>query len=304
MYNAVEHNPFAPHRKIALVTVRKEQKMPGPFPGMDPYLESAERWPSIHSAMSTYLFDALDDVLPQGYAASLEERCRIVQTQRNIRPDVFAVRPTREVTPLAPESGRGAALMARPSAASEWDAADAPRIVQSMPFDPPEIYLDIVTVGSNSRVVTTIELLSPVNKQSGEGREQYLAKQRQTLASHTHLIEIDLLRAGPPTVACGRPVYADVPRYDYLMCLHRSGQEGLFETWPRTVRERLPRLRVPLLDGDADVPLDLQAALDRCYERGRLAQRIDYAQEPVPPLSPEDAAWADERLRASGLRPE
>lgn len=152
--------------------------MPGPFPGMDPYLESPERWPSVHSAMITYLFDALDDVLPPGYAASLEERCRIIQT----------------------------------------------------PFDPPEIYIDIVTVGSKSRVVTTIELLSPVNKQPGEGREQYLAKQQQTLASHTHLIEIDLLRAGPPTVACGRPVYADVPRYDYLVCLHRSGQEGLFET--------------------------------------------------------------------------
>ena len=80
-----------------------------------------------------------------------------------------------------------------------------PRLVQVVPFDPPEIYIDIVTVGSNSRVVTTIELLSPVNKQPGEGREQYLAKQRQTLASHTHLIEIDLLRAGPPAIACGRP---------------------------------------------------------------------------------------------------
>lgn len=271
--------------------------MPVPFPGMDPYLESSERWPSVHSAMITYLFDALDDVLPQGYAASLEERCR------NIRPDVFVLRPTAGVTPLTPETGRGgAAIVSRPPLALDGEAADAPRIVQVVPFDPPEIYIDIVTVGFHSRVVTTIELLSPVNKQPGEGREQYLAKQRQTLASHTHLIEIDLLRTGPPTVACGQPVYADMPRYDYLVCLHRSGQEGSFATWPCTMRERLPRIWVPLLFGDADVPLDLQAALTRCYERGRLAQRIDYSQEPVPPLSSEDAAWADERLRVCGLR--
>ena len=100
--------------------------MPGPFPGMDPYLESPERWPSVHSAMITYLSDALDDVLPQGYAASLEERCRIIQTQRNIRPDVFVLRPTVGVTPLPPDTGRGGAtVIARPSAAPDGEAADA-----------------------------------------------------------------------------------------------------------------------------------------------------------------------------------
>jgi hypothetical protein len=38
------------------------------------------------------------------------------------------------------------------------------------------------------------------------------------------------------------------------------------------------------------------------YDRGRYAHRLDYRREPVPPLSPEDAAWADARLRQQGRR--
>src|SRR5262249_29865603 len=52
------------------------------------------------------------------------------------------------------------------------------------------------------RLVTTIEVLSPANKTPGaHGRKLYLRKQREILESQVHLVEIDLLRAGPHTTA-------------------------------------------------------------------------------------------------------
>ncbi len=62
-----------------------------------------------------------------------------------------------------------------------------------------ESYLEIRQAGTG-RVVTVLELLSPKNKRAGTGRDNYNAKHTKILASQTHLVEIDLLRAGesPP----------------------------------------------------------------------------------------------------------
>jgi len=53
---------------------------------------------------------------------------------------------------------------------------------------------------------------------------------------------------------------------------------------------------------DADVPLDLQALITQVYRQGRYDD-IDYTVPPLPPLDPDDTAWADELLRAAGKRP-
>lgn len=68
------------------------------------------------------------------------------------------------------------------------------------------------------------------------------------------------------------------------------------------LRERLPAIRIPLRPTDPDVPLDLQALIDRCYENGRYDD-LDYTREPDPPLDPPDAEWAEALLRGKGLRP-
>lgn len=66
-------------------------------------------------------------------------------------------------------------------------------------------------------------------------------------------------------------------------------------------RERLPVIRVPLRQHDHPVRLDLRALIDQCYQNGR-HDDIDYTQAPVPPLAPEDAAWAEDLLKAAGKR--
>jgi len=151
-------------------------------------------------------------------------------------------------------------------------------------------------------VVTLIEVLSPSNKRPGPGQSEYLAKQREVLRSETNLVEIDLLRGGSHVVAV--PVWEVARRgpADYLICTRRTARPGGYEVLRLTVRQPLPLLPIPLRAGEPDVPLDLPAAFGRAYDTGAYDLIIDYTQEPDPPLSPADAAWADALLRGKGLR--
>jgi hypothetical protein len=147
-----------------------------------------------------------------------------------------------------------------------------------------------------------LEILSPINKMSGTpGRRIYLKQQRRRLDADVHLIEIDLLRDGAHTVACPmRPQREE--GWDYLVSLHRAGAQNKYELWPTALKDRLPRIAVPLTDGAADVVIDLQAILNRCYESGRYEMRIDYGEECPAPLSQQNAKWIDELLRGKKLR--
>ena len=137
----------------------------------------------------------------------------------------------------------------------------------------------------------------------GEGRESYLEKQRQVLASPIHLLEIDLLRQGEPTVVASPPdLVARWGMFDYLVCLSRANQRALCQVWGFSLRQRLPRVRVPLAADEEDVVLDLQAVLERVYDEGAYADDLDYTLEPAVPLRQPDAEWADALLRDQGLR--
>ena len=62
------------------------------------------------------------------------------------------------------------------------------------------------------------------------------------------------------------------------------------------VRQRLPRLKIPLAEDDPDITLDLQAAFKQVYVDGRYWRRIRYNQKCKPRLSSVDQTWADERV--------
>ena len=55
-----------------------------------------------------------------------------------------------------------------------------------------ESYLEI-REPVNGDVITAIELLSPLNKRPGSGRDKYLRKRLEIFTTYTHLVEIDLL---------------------------------------------------------------------------------------------------------------
>ncbi|MFQ5592530.1 MAG: DUF4058 family protein [Anaerolineae bacterium] len=178
---------------------------------------------------------------------------------------------------------------------------DRPVVISLLPEEVREVFIEILDLTQGGRVVTVIEVPSPANKTSGEGRELYLRKQEDVLSSETSLIEIDLLCRGEHTVAI--PPYHIIPYqpWYYVISISRARHRERFEVYPLTLRQRLPRVTIPLLEPDPDAVLDLQAVFERCYENGAYADLIDYSEEPDASLAPDDAAWADELLRRERL---
>ena len=260
--------------------------MLSPFPGMNPYLESPRRWRGVHASLIAVCAELLNQSLPSGFAAEIDERLYVVDPSRDVFPDV--------------------AVLTRPSAGGvatlEAPIADPSIPLRASSEEVRETFVNIFDRrGGGERVVTSIEVLSPKNKRPGEGREQYRKKQRQVLSAGIHLLEIDLLRAGTHSVAAPSDEVAErCGALDYLICLHRVGEGALFHLWPVALRQKLPKVNVPLADDTPDDALDLQKAIELVYARGR--HGIDYTLDPEPPLVGQTAAWADELLKASGLR--
>jgi hypothetical protein len=140
------------------------------------------------------------------------------------------------------------------------------------------------------------EILSPFNKRSGYGLDEYRQKRSRIMHSTVHLVEIDLLRAGerPGREIAESPLDAE---YILLVNRHRAGDIHTSEIWPVALSETLPLIPVPLLAPDPDVALDLTTGIQAVYARADYYSRIDY-RLPVPPpeLRPAMAAWLTERL--------
>lgn len=249
---------------------------------MDPWVEHPALWPGVHQRLITYACDALQERVGPRYFVEIGERIYMEQSNRSIYPDVtVSEAPT-------PRSARGS------GGATSVLEADAPRLVHVDPgVEVREPYLEVHDTHQGERVVTVIEVLSPANKRPGAGREEYLRKQAEVLASQASLVEIDLLRAGEPTVALPWASASDRSQ-PYRVVVSRSTDRRTRELYACGLRERLPRVALPLVAPDPDVVLDLPAVFALAWERGAYARRLDRAREPVPPLAPEDLAWARE----------
>jgi Protein of unknown function (DUF4058) len=255
------------------------------FPGMDPYLENPAIFPGIHHRMVVYMADQIAPFLRPRYIASVGDRVYVEGPQpRPILPDVW-VRET------APRQRGGTAATAA--------VLDEPVVVEVPDLEIHEPYIEILDRASGMRIVTVIELVSPSNKYAGPGRDSYVAKQQEVLRSEVHLVEIDLLRYGPHILAVAESLVRARFRYDYLISINRAAlRRSRFEVFPRTVRQPLPRMPIPLAGHDPDVRLDLRAALEQAYEAGDYRQRIDYRAPCEPPLEPDDQIWAEQLARA------
>src|SRR5205823_339936 len=136
-----------------------------------------------------------------------------------------------------------------------------------------------------------IEVLSPTNKHA-DGYEEYLAKRDRLLLSAVHLLEIDLLRQGERV-----PMRQRLREDPYFVLLSRAQDRPMTEVWPVPLVGPLPTVPVPLLPGDSDVPLDLQAAFTAVYDAIGYDLAVDYSRPPQVPLAPTDAAWAEQYTR-------
>lgn len=261
--------------------------MPSPFPGMDPYLEG-ELWQEFHETLAGQIRAQLLKVLPPQYVALLAKRyvlhrpavglMSLPEEHRVIYPDVHVAQ-----TPRINEAAVGYKVQAVTQPAA--------RLASLVSEQVPVMSVEVRDV-ANRRLVTVIEILSPVNKM-GDGAMEYVEKRVALMETSVHLLEIDLLRRG------GRVIFeTDPPPADYYAYLSRFTNRPYTDVWPIGLRERLPVLPVPLLPPDDDVQLDLQRAVDACYDLVHYERLLDYAAPPPPPpLSEADTMWLAERVR-------
>jgi hypothetical protein len=263
---------------------------------MDPYLES--HWGDVHASVAVSIRNQLQRQLPSDLVARLEETLTVdvetpievtfpsTEPKKKYRPDV---RIEKSPVPSAIRPKAGMAVLAKPLHV-RWEVV--PRVQRSV---------RILAWRNENRLVTAIELLSPGNKVGGKGRKEYRKKQRDLIAAGANLVELDLTRTGRPVFAVPHDRIPAGYLTGYRACVTRHPRHGSAELYRFPLREHLPVIAIPLRRTDADIGLDLQALVDTSYEAGRY-DTIDYEKEPLPPLDPADADWADALLRKAGLR--
>ena len=256
--------------------------MPSRFPGMDPYLEG-RLWPDVHQRLATEIARQLAPRLKPRYVARLA-----VYVVEDVLPEAEVGLMYPDVEVLAARGGVLGEPSTAPSPVTEATAftpdAPAPLII---PLPDPEVRLVTVEVrdADFNKLVTSIEILSPINKRE-PGLTQYLYKRRRLHRAGVHVLEIDLLRRGTRTLSHSR-----LSNASYLISLIRA-HSAVAHAWPLRLEERLPTVPVPLRDPDPDVSLELAPALAAIYDEAAYELSVDYSQPPPPPaLSAEDTAW-------------
>ena len=125
---------------------------------------------------------------------------------------------------------------------------------------------------NETRLVTLIDVVSPVNKITDTGRQAYLNKRREGKGNGANLVEIDLSLQGSPMLDYSRD---GLPDWDFAVTVTRAAQPDRYEIYTATMQKRLPRFRLPLSSDDRDTVVDLQVAFTRAYDQGNFTSQVD-----------------------------
>jgi hypothetical protein len=252
--------------------------MPGPFPGVDPFLESQHYWQDFHTRFVNYWCEAISDALPDHYEARLDERVQIVEFEthgsRVILPNVAVVQKPVEES-AAPRKGGMATLEA---------------VTMELPImaEVRHTWVEILHRPERN-LVAVLELLSPTNKTS-PGRGPYLAKRSDLFTQPVHLVELDFLLGGERL-----PMRRPLPPGDFYAIVSRAqpGRKGDVYAW--SLQSQLPLIPVPLRKPDNDIHVDLAAVFTTAYDRGKFRRSIDYSA-PLDglPLNQSARKWAEQ----------
>jgi hypothetical protein len=252
--------------------------MDNPFPGMNPFLEQPELWTQVHNRL---IIAIADDITPQvapHYLVTIEERVY----QSTIDALIVGVADV--------------ALSRRPNLNSQplSSTATANRVVPApvrvpVPEEVTERFLEVRST-KTGEVVCVVEVLSPKNKRSKDGRAAYENKRQKILGSNTSLVEIDLLRVGEAMPLLG------AINSTYRILVSQASRRPEAELYAFGLRDPLPDFPVPLRDNEPEAIVHLQQLLNEIYQRARFDLAIDYSQPLKPAVSDEDVFWMRETL--------
>lgn len=261
--------------------------MPSPFPGMDPYLEQSVFWASFHQRLLVAIADTIGPQLRPKYYVDVETRTYFDDEDEELMvgiPDTLVLSPRRETEEALFEGG------------TTVTQASPQQVRLPMSNEVRERFLEVREVGTDA-VITVIEVLSPKNKRTGEGRTIYERKRRSVLNSLSHLVEIDLLRGGRPMAMMG------ATQSQYRVVVSQAQNRPIADLYGFNLREALPQFLLPLKPDDPALTVELQAIFTGVYDRASYDLRLPYNQ-PVPPptISTEDQAWVQLQLQSQSIR--
>ncbi|MCU0545443.1 MAG: DUF4058 family protein [Oscillatoriaceae cyanobacterium Prado104] len=258
--------------------------MPSPFPGVDPYLEHPDFWPEVHHRLITAIAIAIGPAVRPKYRVAIEKRIYLSEPADSDLlgiPDLTVFDRPSTVSP--------------PTATATLPHSEPITVTVPILEESREGYLEIREVGTN-RVITVIEILSPKNKRTDKGREEYENKRQEVLKSASHLVEIDLLRSGKQM-----PVTSGI-NTDYRILISKVNCRPKTQIYAFALREAIPAFFLPLQQGDTEFQVDLQALFEGVYDRAGFDLSIDYTQSPVPRFKEDDAVLANALLQERGVR--
>ena len=255
--------------------------MKSPFPGMNPWLEGY-LWPDVHNGLADIIVELIAPKIAPKYVA---------------RIDVYAVddtAPDSEIGIMYPDVGvlQRLNIVSEPAVAYGEEILTQPSVIVSIPLSiPVRVYVVEIKDRASNKLITAIEILSPVNKRE-PGLKDYQKKRLNLHRKGVHLVEIDLLRRGT------RPfTHNSIPKSHYLISLLRAGTSQT-EVWAINVQNKLPTLPIPLHPDDADVILDLGKALNILFERRLYHLSTDYTTPPPPPaFEKEEMDWIENIIK-------
>lgn len=251
--------------------------MVSPFPGMDPFLEGY-LWPDVHNRFATVIAELIAGAIAPKYVARIE-----LYTVEDSNPegDIGIMYPDVEIL-------RRKNIVEEPALAYSEKSTVLSAATISIPDTMPiEVRIPTVEIRDrqSNQLITTIEILSPVNKRE-PGLIPYREKRKHLHELGVHLLEIDLLRRGQ------RPFnHPYLPKNHYIVTLVRA-ETNRTDVWGFDIQDPMPVVPLPLKAPDADVPLDLGKVLNIIYERSLYHLSINYKETPPPPeFSAEEQTW-------------
>lgn len=250
--------------------------MNSPFIGMDPYLEGG-LWPDVHHGLIGELQKVLVPLIRPKYVARVE---------RYVVKDTY---PEKDRGIMYPDVGvyLNANRVEESMVAYGDQPLPTPPTISIAITEPVEVRIYVLEIRDrdNNQLITAIEVLSPVNKRK-PGLAPYLAKREKLYQEGIHLLEIDLLRRG--TRPFKHKKLADAL---YVIALTRA-YEGKTDIWSMDLATPLPTIPIPLIEGDEDILVNLQAILNEVYKNCAYDLSIDYSKSPPPPKLAKEL-WKD-----------
>ena len=247
--------------------------MKSPFPGMDPYLEG-DLWSEVHTELASKIKKMLIPLIGDKY---------IVRIEKYIVNDTEPHHDIGIVYPMYPDVAVFEDKVSESSIAYGHSKTPTPSNLKVRYHRPMKVKINVVEIRDvkDNKIITAIELLSPVNKR-GAGLKQYLAKKERLINNQVHFIEIDFIRRGTRTVALTK-----LEGINYLVALTRA---NTFQTeiWTLDLATPLPTIPVPLIAPDEDVLINLQLALEEVYVESAFHRSINYKDSPPPPFMLEE----------------